>query len=393
MEAHAPLPGMQSAYRNHHSTETVPIKVHSDILLNMDNHSVTQLILLDLNAAFDTIDHDILIAMLQNRVGVDDSALRWFQSYLSDRTQSIQLGNHISEPLPLKYGVPQGSCLGPLLFSTYASPLIDLIEKHSIAASGYADDHQLSQPFDPSSEGAEVKAIASMESCIADVKDWMLRHKLKINDSKTEYILIGTKPMLSKVQRTDIKVGEDVISASKSVKNLGVLFDENLSIHPHVTKICKTAYFHLHNILTIPKFLTREACETLVHSFIFNHFNYYNTLLYGIPANLLQKLQKVQNAAARVIVGISKYDHITETLKNLHWLPVKYRTLYKLVLIVFKSLHHEAPKYIQQMIRKQANTRYSSRSGSAITLVVPRTRRRTLGDRAFAVAAPKAPVS
>ena len=156
----------------------------------------------------------------------------------------------------------------------------------------------------------------------------------------------------------------------------------------HITKVCRVARFHLHNLRTIRKFLTKEASETLVHALIFSQLDYCNSLLYGLPACQIDRLQKVQNAAARFLLHKSKFDHITQSLKDLHWLPVRYRIKYKIGIITFKALTNQAPAYIQDMIVQQHNSRYTLRSDSAITLVVPRTKQRTLGDRAFAVAAP-----
>jgi exonuclease III len=388
LNIHAPLPVMQSAYIPYHSMETALIKIQSDILLNMDKGKVTQLVLLDLSAAFDTIDHNILINMLNTRFGIQGTVLDWCESYLTNRTQTIQIGQDLSDVSVLKYGVPQGSCLGPVFFTLYASPLFDVLSKHNIHASAYADDHQLYHSFDPVSIQSQSAAVTSMESCISDVKDWMLSHKLKINDSKTEYVLIGTKHMLSKVHSSSLKVGDTNILASDRVRNLGVVFDKHLSMHHHISSICKAAYYHLHNIRSIRKFLTKAACETLVHALIFSKLDYCNALLYGLPIYELNRLQKVQNAAARVVCNKAKYDHISPSLMELHWLPVKYRIFYKLALLVFKSLINIAPYYINQMIIRQHNTRYSLRSNSGISLVVPRTRCKTLGDRAFAVAAP-----
>ena len=388
MSSHAPLPALQSAYRRYHSTETALIKVQSDIMSNMDQRRVTQLVLLDLSAAFDTIDHTIMSTTLRDRIGITATALNWCDSYLANRHQVIQVAGATSGRFDLKYGVPQGSCLGPVLFTTYASPLFDVINQHPVRASGYADDHQLYQSFDPSRVHAEKEAISFMEQCIADVRSWMLANKLKINDSKTEYMIIGTKAMLSKVKSTSVRVGVDDIQASTKVRNLGVIFDDHLNMSAHITKTCKAAQFHLHNLRSIRKFLTKEAAETLVHSLIFSLLDYCNALLYGLPSYQIARLQRVQNAAARFLCNTSKYDHISPILKSLHWLPVKYRILFKIAIITFKALTDQAPSYLQEMIIRQSNSRYALRSDSSIFLKIPRSRHKTLGDRAFAVAAP-----
>ena len=142
----------QSAYRKHHSTESALLNIHNDILLNMAKGSVTALTLLDLSAAFDTIDHTILLDRLNGYYGISELALGWFKSYLSGRTQSVKVGSTLSNPVALQYGVPQGSVLGPILFSLYTNPISSIIQSHSsINYHFYADDsytfHSLQQIF------------------------------------------------------------------------------------------------------------------------------------------------------------------------------------------------------------------------------------------------------
>ena len=127
---HHLFPGTQSAYRKHHSTETALLKVTNDILLSMNRQHVSLLVLLDLCSAFDTVDHNILLNPLQSHFGIYGSSLSWFESYLSGRTQFVSIKGSNSSNIPVQHGVPQGSCLGPLLFSFYTSPLFDLIRSH-----------------------------------------------------------------------------------------------------------------------------------------------------------------------------------------------------------------------------------------------------------------------
>ena len=134
---------LQSAYKKHHSTESALLKVKNDILLNMDAQKVTLVALLDLSAAFDTVRHDILLDRLRSRLRVTDQALNWFTSYLSDRTQRVAGNGGLSDSFPLAQGVPQGSCLGPLLLTVYTSELFDIVGRHLPSVHSYADDTQL----------------------------------------------------------------------------------------------------------------------------------------------------------------------------------------------------------------------------------------------------------
>ena len=169
----APLPTNQSSYHQYHSTETALLKVHNDILMNMDNQQVTLLVPLDLSTAFDTIDHSIMRHILENDFGVTDKALCWLKSFLIDREQRVIIDNQQSRDFDLSSGVPQGSCLGPILFIMYASRLFHVIKKHLPDVQGYADDTQLYMSFRPGSSACQDEAVRAMEVCIADVRGWM----------------------------------------------------------------------------------------------------------------------------------------------------------------------------------------------------------------------------
>ena len=208
----APLPVSQSAYRQFHSTETALLKVQNDILINMDNEEVTLLVMLDMSAAFDTIDHNILIDILKNDFGVVDSALQWFRSYLANRKQQVVIDRCKSSEFMVATGVPQGSCLGPVLFLLYVSGLSEIIFKHLPCHHAYADDTQLYLSFKPQNSLHQESAVKAMEDCIDELRNWMSAHRLFIQSSKTEFIIIGSRQQLSKVSIDKLRVGEVLIS-------------------------------------------------------------------------------------------------------------------------------------------------------------------------------------
>ena len=191
MELNCSLPILSSAYRQGHSTESALLKVHADILHNMEPQMITLLVLIDLSAAFDTVDHPILFQCLEMQYGFCDTVLFWHKSYLSDRKQCVtQKGMH-SNTFDLPFGVPQGSFLGPVLFTQYAISLFSIFCNHSVSTHAYADDHQLYMAFSPNLE-SQNQAVSCMESCLDDVKSWMISNKLKMNDSKAEFIIISS---------------------------------------------------------------------------------------------------------------------------------------------------------------------------------------------------------
>ena len=220
-----PLPSGQSAYRPFHSTETALLKVQSDILLYMDDQKVTLLVMLNLSAAFDTIDHSILLETLGSGFGVGGTALKWFTSYLSQRTQQVQIKGTLSEKKQLTTGVPQGSCLCPVLFTIYVADLFQIIEKHLPEAQGYADDHQVYLSFRPIPSTNQPASVNAIENCVAELRSWIISNMLMVNGSKTELLIVGSKQQLERVNIPFIHVGEDQITPVTSVRNLGVIFD------------------------------------------------------------------------------------------------------------------------------------------------------------------------
>ena len=301
-------PALQSAYRKGHSTETALLKVTNDILMNMDRQHVTLLVMLDLSAAFDTVNHEILLNRLDSRVGVKGQVLKWFASYRTNRSLRVSFGQALSEKFELSYGVPQGSCLGPLIYTIYASELRDIIEKHLPDAHTYADDTQLYLSFRPAATSSQADAIAAMEACIKDIRAWMSRNKLMLNTGKTEVMIISTRQQLAKVELRSLHVGDVEVSPVGVVRNLGTWLDENMNMVTHINKTCKASYFHLYNIRRIRNFLTKQATETLVHALIMGRVDYCNSLLFGLPSIHLSKLQRIQNSAARLVCSVSLYE-------------------------------------------------------------------------------------
>ena len=204
------------------STETALVKIVNDILLDMNRRHVSLLVLLDLSAAFDTVDHTILLRRLETSFGVTGDALKWIVSYLSARSQRVMINGVLSDRFDLSFGVPQGSCLGPLLFSACASKLFQVIKNHLPNAHAYADDTQLYLSFKPDSSMGETEARGALERCIRAVRAWLVVDKLKLNEDKSEFMLIGTRQQLSKVRTASLMVGDTQVKSGSEARNLGV---------------------------------------------------------------------------------------------------------------------------------------------------------------------------
>ena len=182
---------MQSAYRSHHSTETALLRVYNDISIALDSHKEVVLILLDLTAAFDMVDHSILLQRLAVRYGLGNRVLDWARSYLSERTQAVKIDNQMSSSSPIHRGVPQGSVMGPTLFSLYVSPLENIVEEHGLSCAVYADDTQLYLTIDKSEHLTGLPS--KLQHCITAILHWMKINKLVCNTSKTEVIHFSSK--------------------------------------------------------------------------------------------------------------------------------------------------------------------------------------------------------
>ena len=214
MKKHDLYPSLQSAYRKNHGTETALLKVTNDILMEMNSQHAVLLVLLDLNAAFDTVVDSVLLRRLQASFGISEVPLDWFKSYLSARTLRVSIPGALSGSLPLDWGVPQGSCLGPLLYIIYSSKLFNIIERHLPNSHCYADDSQIYLSFKPDDSSSQQDAITAMQNCIDDNRSWMEHDKLLLNDEKTEFLVIGTRQQLS------ITVGNSAIMKSSVLRTL-----------------------------------------------------------------------------------------------------------------------------------------------------------------------------
>jgi hypothetical protein len=375
---------MQSAYRKFHSTETALLKVQNDILRAVDDQQCVLLVLLDLSAAFDTVDHTVLLNRLTNTFGICGDALQWVKSYLAKRKKTVTINGTSSEEHVSECDVPQGSVLGPGLFKKYSHPLGKLVRTFGLNLHLYADDTQLYLSFTKSSEDS---AVGKMEDCIGAVRAWMATNYLKLNDDKTEFIVLGSSAQLSKLSQKEMHIGDTIVTPSDKVRNIGAIFDSCMKLDKQVAGQCKSAWYNLYRISRIRKYLNRNQTKTLIHALVTSKLDHHNSLLYGIPKYQTDKLQRIQNASARIIAKTQKQDHITPVLKELHWLPVTERIVYKTLLLTFKCLNAEGPTYLEELLQHHTPSR-SLRSSSALLLEVPHIKLTTYGARAFSYVAP-----
>jgi hypothetical protein len=374
----------QSAYRQYHSTETALLHVTNCLLSSVDQGQVSILTLLDLSAAFDTIDHDILLMRLSTTFGVSDSALQWLRSYITDRFMTFTVNNITSAPKRLDFGVPQGSVLGPLLFVLYTHPLSQIVLDSGLDLHKFSDDTQLFNSAPP----ADFDLVSRQtERCVLRVRCWMESNKLKLNDEKTEAMVVGSRSRTSVLDTGHLAIGGSSISFQPKVRDLGVVLDARLTMKDHISSVCRSAYLELRRIASVRPFLTTEATAELTRSRILSKIDYCNSLLAGITSEQIARLQKIQNHAARLTFRKKRHDHVTPLLKKLHWLPVAERIDFKLATISFRYFDGTLPPYLSCCLSSYSPLR-TLRSSSQKLLTIPRVNLKSAGARSFQYQAP-----
>ena len=296
---------------------------------------------------------------------------------------SVHIGNCSSSSANLTSGVPQGSILGPILFSIFMLPLGRIIQRHNISFHLYADDTQLYLPINANNPAD----LNRLKACLDDVKEWMAQNHLQLNDSKGEILLVGPSSAVSHLTN---HLGSLSTLVKPHVRNLGVIFDSELSLDRQVSSVVQSAFYQLRIISKIKSFLTPSDLRRVIFLFIFSRLDYCNSLYTGLPDSTIHRLQLVQNAAARLVSGTKMREHISPILLSLHWLPVKKRIMFKTCVFTYKALNGLGPSYIKDLVElsSEGRPRQNLRSDDQLSLRTPRTNLVKRGGRSFAAMAP-----
>ena len=292
----------KSGYRKGHSAETALLRVQNDILLAMDQRKVVRLLLFDLSAAFDTVGYDILLHCLERCFGISREASA--HTWQIENKLSLSMVHWVKR-------VPQGSVLGPILFTLYMSPLGDIIRRHQRGYHMYADDTQLYISISRLCSGTEAEVLPRIQHCFEDINCWTAHNQLKLNNEKTEVIICGRKQDMKHINIPTIDIGGcDIPVCNSAVRNLGVMTDPELSMASHINRLCQSLHYHLRNIENNPLLLV-QVIHGAIDPFIgILSLGHGNALLYGVPSTQPNRLQKVQNtaAAARIVTRSSKFS-------------------------------------------------------------------------------------
>ncbi len=299
------------------------------------------LILLDLSAAFDTVNHQILMSTLSS-LGFHFAGLNPISLVgLSRWPGEGRYPKHINWSL----GFPRARFLDPLLFSTYTTSLGPIIQARGFSYHLYADDTQLYLSFRPD----DPTVAAGISGCLADISAWMKEHHLQLNLAKTEFLVFPATPTLQ--HDFTIQLGSSTITPSASVRNLDVIFDDQLTFKEHIAKTAQSCRFALHKIRKNRPFLTEHAAQLLVQALVISRLDYCNVLLAGLPSNTIKPPQMIQNAAARLVFNEPKRAHVTPLFVSLHWLPVAARIQFKTLMLAYRTTTGSAPTYFHSLLR------------------------------------------
>jgi len=362
----------------------------ADVFQALDRGHITLLALYDISSAFDTVDHSILLSRLSSSFGITGKALQWFHSFLSDRSISVVFGSNRTSWANVPYGLPQGSVLAPLLFVLYTSDLAGIFQMFGMSSHQFADD---TQAFLHGPASSAVQMVERLLEASSAVDAWLASNRLRLNPDKTQYIWLGGRLQLKKIDTCSLHLRFPLVQFSSSVRDLGITLDPTISFTDQVNSVSRSCFYHLRQLRSIRSSLSLHAITTLTHALICTRVDFGNAVYIGLSSCNTHKLQSVLNAAARLIGGIPKFGHISAFIRDsLHWLPIQQRIQFKTLSLMRNCLTGMAPSYLRSACTLVSSlpARASLRSSAHGLLIVPRMRSATAQSKCFAYAGPSA---
>lgn len=357
----------QSGFRPHHSTTTALLKITDDIRLAMDKRQITILTLFDFSKAFDCVYHPLLLSKLKLS-GLSDGCVDWVKSYLTDRRQLVRSGDSESNWRPVSRGVPQGSVLGPLFFSLYINNITDCISHSQYHL--YADDLQIYHHF---SAKDMANSVLLMNTDIKSITLWTHKHGLKLNESKTQTIIIGSTRLRSQINLETVpklKLNNIDLEYSDKVKNLGLTINSSLKWNDAVTTTCNRVFASIHSLKRFALYLPYSVKVMLVKTLVLPIFNYCDIVTNDMTVELSDKLQRAQNYCIRFIFNLRRDEHITPYLQQLSLLKLEQLRKYHTLTLLHALLQKSSPTYLFEnfIFLSQINSHVTRRGGLSLSI-------------------------
>ena len=341
------LSDAQFAYRRGHSVEDALIDALDWVTKRIDSGHIVSITALDLSKAFDSVNHSVLLS----KMGWYGIASDWFASYLTDRRQMVRGGTSV---LPVTCGVPQGSIVGPILFCLTVNEIQNFLPHGRLIS--YADDTQL---FDSSpKDSASMTSLRNrLKESLMSIEMWLRVNSLKMNPSKTEFSLLGTRQAVKENSDFHFEVSDNKITPSKTIKVLGVMIDQCLTWESHVSLVVRRCTGILVSLYRFRRHFTTEALITVIHAHVFSHIMYCLPVWAGASSSQLKRIQKVIHFAARVVTGARRYDHMSPVLRSLGWLSIEAVITERDCTRVFRALNDpDAPSAIRRLFSLRRDT-------------------------------------
>lgn len=338
-----------------------------DWLWEMDKGNIIGTVLLDFSAAFDLIDHKILLKKLEC-YGFSEAAVQFFNNYLCDRKQLVYYNGCYSNAQTVKHGVPQGSCLGPLLYSIFTNDLPLVLDKADISM--FADDTTI---YLAGKTIAEVRT--ELERELNNIVNWVENNKLVLNVGKTTSIIIGSKHSLRAKPQLNISIKNTIIKQIEEIKLLGVCIDSQLSWDKQVNNVVSKMGRSIAVIRRCSKYLTKPMIPYVIQSLVLSHLDYCAVVWSNTSLNNIKKLQLVQNKAARVALGCGFRANVVKMHKRLSWLWVKDRWLYAKSNFLRNIITTQTPSIFFDELPFSKNTHaYPTRHSEGQCFTLPKCR-------------------
>ncbi len=366
------LSKLQLGFRPGHSTQSALTYLNESILNNVDSGMLTGIVFLDLKKAFDTVDHSLLLTKLKS-YGITEVELGWFGNYLTDRKQTTEIDCTKSEYMAITCGVPQGSILGPLLFSIFINDLPSVVKQSQVIL--YADDTALIYSGKTNTEISKV-----LNSELTAIKQWLDNSKLTLNIKKSKSMLIGSARKLKTTSELNILLNNQNIIQVDHYKYLGIWLDTKYTFGIHIDKIKQKIAYKIISLMRIKNYLTVKHRQLVFNAIILPHFDYASNIWSSTTASTLKPLVRLYNKSAKIILGVSNRSNTNTALEVIKWPTLDKRWKAHRCVLTYKILNKILPNYLDKIFKHVKDIQTKTRSSTS-NLLLPTKFKTNYGKR------------